>query len=126
MSLCSDAARVPFVVVNDELIEVPDEATTDATVVGAPESAVLDTDPGTAGLFEYTFALPMLEDSEIELFDTATEDDDTVELIDNSSCKFFSYSVCFPCCISSFVKLAASSPVNQNKKKLVKLQFLKK
>ena len=33
-----------------------------------------------------------------------------VELIDSSSCKFFSYSVCFPCCISSFVKLAASSP----------------
>ena len=124
MSLCSDAARVPFVVVKDELIEVPDEATTDATVVGiAPESAVLDDtdEPGgtaDAGLFEYTLfpfpvRLPMLEDSEIELFDTATEDDDddTVELIDNSSCKFFSYSVCFPCCISSFVKLAASSPI---------------
>ena len=31
----------------------------------------------------------------------------------NSSCKFFSYSVCLPCCISSFVKLAASSPVNK-------------
>ena len=28
----------------------------------------------------------------------------------NSSCKFFSYSVCLPCCISSLVKLAASSP----------------
>lgn len=40
----------------------------------------------------------------------AVVDDDTVELIDNSSCKFFSYSVCLPCCISSFVKLAASSP----------------
>ena len=38
------------------------------------------------------------------------DDDDTVELMDSSSCKFFSYSVCFPCCISSFVKLAASSP----------------
>ena len=38
------------------------------------------------------------------------DDTDAVELIDNSSCRFFSYSVCFPCCISSFVKLAASSP----------------
>lgn len=28
----------------------------------------------------------------------------------SSSCRFFSYSVCLPCCISSFVKLAASSP----------------
>ena len=36
--------------------------------------------------------------------------DTELELIDNSSCRFFSYSVCFPCCISSFVKLAASSP----------------
>lgn len=38
--------------------------------------------------------------------------------IDNSSCRFFSYSVCFPCCISSLVKLAASSPKIQ--KKIVK------
>lgn len=37
--------------------------------------------------------------------------EETVELIANSSCRFFSYSVCFPCCISSLVKLAASSPL---------------
>ena len=30
------------------------------------------------------------------------------------SCSFFSNSWCFPCCISSFVKLAASSPEKKN------------
>ena len=34
--------------------------------------------------------------------------DDSLLII--SSWRFFSYSVCFPCCISSLVKLAASSP----------------
>ena len=29
-----------------------------------------------------------------------------------SSCRAFSYSVCFPCCICSFVKLACSSPAH--------------
>lgn len=60
----------------------------------------------------------IIEDSECRVDDIdaaglcIVDDDDTdvVELIDNSSCRFFSYSVCFPCCISSFVKLAASSP----------------
>ena len=44
--------------------------------------------------------------------------------IDNSSCRFFSYSVCFPCCISSLVKLAASSPKIQKKIREINADFL--
>ncbi len=58
------------------------------------------------------------EDVDAFCSEAKAEDDDVAEMlfataavdIVNSSCKFFSYSVCFPCCISSFVKLAASSP----------------
>ena len=96
MSLFSEVAR-PLVTV---------EATTEATVVAAvtsPPELVLATVVGD----EY------MEESEFVAEDIVVWFD-TVELIDNSSCRFFSYSVCFPCCISSLVKLAASSPVTFN------------
>ena len=91
MSLFSEVA-LPLVVA----------ATTEATVVvTSPLEFVLDT------------RLVVLGDEYKEESGGVIEVEewcDTVELMDSSSCRFFSYSVCFPCCISSFVKLAASSP----------------
>ena len=93
MSLFSDVA-LPLVVA----------ATTEATVVAVVTSPL-----------EFVFATRFVvgdeyrEESEQVVFEVV-ELCDTVELMDSSSCRFFSYSVCFPCCISSFVKLAASSP----------------
>ena len=93
LSLFSDVA-LPLVVA----------ATTEATVVAVVTSPL-----------EFVFATRFVvgdeyrEESEQVVFEVV-ELCDTVELMDSSSCRFFSYSVCFPCCISSFVKLAASSP----------------
>lgn len=96
MSLCSEAAR-PFVVA----CVVDDAATTVVTTVDDGDGA--ESPLGTTVVLEDSLA-DVDEAGVVEAWD------DTVELIDSSSCKFFSYSVCFPCCISSFVKLAASSP----------------
>ena len=97
LSLFSDVA-LPLVVA----------ATTEATVVAALTSPL-----------EFVFATRLFvvgdeykEESEpVVPIEVGIELCDTVELMDSSSCRFFSYSVCFPCCISSLVKLAASSPL---------------